>query len=104
MIKIKKDINLNRLTELGFEEVDFENPETKFHYANFWGDNDYNFENTYAYSLGYSRRGQSYYLLVDKTTRELMIYGTKPDGDPGRVHINNIFIRLYTEGFLEEAK
>ena len=90
-MKIKPNVNLNILVNLGFEEVV---GETKKEYKNYYGDFDYNFENKYAFNLGHSRRGQFYYLLVDKDSREVYIYSTKPDGDGGELLLNNIFFKL----------
>ncbi len=61
----------NKLIELGFEKinkeeyVDYDDPTLSYY--------------EYSYRLANGRRGQRYYILIDKEKR-ILIYATKPDG------------------------
>lgn len=55
----------------------------------------------YIYHLGHSRRGQNYYIIVDKT-RYLTIFASEADGEGSNLLIDmDVFIKLYKGGFVE---
>ena len=85
--KLKENVDFSELLELGFVET----VESDAAYQNYWGEFDTNFINKYAFELGHSRRGQFYYILVDKGSREISIYSTKPDGDGGELYLDSVY-------------
>ena len=86
-MKLKENIDFSELLELGFVET----VESDAAYQNYWGEFDANFINKYAFELGHSRRGQFYYILIDKKSREISIYSTKPDGDGGQLYLDSVY-------------
>lgn len=98
-MRIKANVDLNELIKLGFENpIDYPDE-----YKNDWGDHDYTFDDKLVFYLESSRRGQSYYLLVDVNTRNLSLYATKPDGDGGAIDFSsNIILKLHSLGYIEE--
>jgi len=89
-MKLKENVDFSELIKLGFLETN----ESDNTYENYWGEFDINFTNKYAFELGHSRRGQFYYLLVDKESREISIYSTKPDGDGGELYLSSAYDML----------
>ena len=87
------------------EQFGFENDETSNNVPlDFWGDEkDYHFENTYFKCVAIGRRGQWYYLLVDKETRILSIYSTKPDGSGTNGELDNTLFDMTKYGFVEKV-
>lgn len=101
MLKIKNDVNLKELEKFGFEDSKNSNNVP----LEYWGDDkDYHFDNTYFIFFAPGRRGQDYYLLVDKKTRILRIYSTKPDGDGTYGELDNTLFDLIQAGLVEKVK
>ena len=71
MLKIKDNVDLKELEKFDFFY--------KFPYDTDYSD-DYEFDNKMIYEIGHSRRGQFYFILVDKTSLEISVYATEPDG------------------------
>lgn len=87
-MKIKEHIELSKLLDFGFEE------KVEYH-------DDWEFENKYSYELGHSRRGQFYFLTVDKETRTIKVFATKPDGDGTDIELGGILLDLFKAGMIE---
>lgn len=64
-------------------------------------DDTYPYLNSFSYNLGSSRRGQSYYLIIQGKSGNVQLLATKADGDGKEILLDNIFIRLINEGFIE---
>ena len=77
----------SKLLELGFDKINKEYELTK-------DDNTLAYYD-YSFYLADGRRGQQYYILIDKEKR-VLIYATKPDGSgcPGEVSIKSIEILM----------
>jgi hypothetical protein len=58
------------------------------------------YEGQYVYDLGLSRRGQHYYVLIQKDL-QVAILASKPDGDGTHIEVGDIFQKLISEGFIE---
>ena len=55
-----------------------------------------------SYRLGHARRGQFYYLTINKDgSREIMIYATKPDGDGTHIKIGDMILKMINLGMIE---
>lgn len=91
-MKVKEELNLEVLLDYGFTKVNKEEENENEQYA--ISSYDYKFE------IGYSRRGQFYYLLVGENTRDLIIYATEPDGNGGSVMCPDILIKLFYDGIV----
>lgn len=62
-------------------------------------DDLYFFANDFlVYEIGHSRRGQHYYIICEKSTLELSVIASKPDGDGGAIAIPDILIDLIKNG------
>ena len=87
------------------EQFGFENDETSNNVpSDFWDDEkDYHFENRYFKCVAPGRRGQDYYLLVNKETRILSIYSTKPDGSGTSGKLDNTLFDMTKYGFIEKV-
>ena len=97
-MKLKDDFNLDLLvSQYGFEEQDEETKESHMKNDDYYlGDVDY------VLYLGDSRRGQQYYVLVDKQTKEVDLYATKPDGSPGTITFPQILVRMAQDNIFEQ--
>ena len=93
-MKIKQEFlpDSSQLFDLGFSYQE----ESK------WDDLDWELDGVLSYSLGHSRRGQFYYITIQKDTRELMIYATEPDGRGTHIEVGNILLKLINLGMIEE--
>lgn len=58
-------------------------------------------DHSHYYEIGHSRRGQRYFLLVSKDTRELFIYASRPDGSGCEVLFPDIVKELMWGGIIE---
>ena len=63
-------------------------------------DKFYFYEGCYFYNLGHARRGQHYYVLIQKDL-QVAILASKPDGDGTHIKVGDIFQKLISEGFIE---
>ena len=93
-MKIKKDFDLSKLLDFGFKVIDKEYEEECEHYE--MSEYDYKFD------LGYARRGQNYWLLVNANSRNMSIIATKPDGDGCGIPVKDIFIVLIENDVVEK--
>lgn len=94
-MKIKLDFELEKLVDYGFEVVDKELEERNENYDVCYSD--------YKFNLGYARRGQYYWLLVDAGNRCLSIVATQPEGSGCSININDIFFKLIEDGVVERS-
>lgn len=94
MLKIKDNVDLKELEKFGF----FSNFEYETDYSE-----DYEFENQMIYEMGHSRRGQFYFILVDKSTLVLSIYATKPDGSGSNIAMSDVIFDLIQAGLVEKV-
>lgn len=91
MLKIKADFPLEKLIDYGFEDSETSNNVP----LEYWSDDkDYHFDNTYFIFIASGRRGQDYYLLIDKKSKILSIYATTPDGDGTCGEISDVIYDL----------
>jgi len=60
----------------------------------------YGCEGKYVYDLGLSRRGQHYYVLIQKDL-QVAVFASKADGDGTHIEVGDIFQKLISEGFIE---
>ena len=85
------------LLELGFKKVDA--------YEYFWGDTfDDKEGDDYVREIGRGRRGQNYYLIINK---DIEIYATKPDGSGCPTDASTLIELLLTmkeKGIIEQIK
>lgn len=93
MLKIKDNVDLKELEKFGF----FSDFEYETDYSE-----DYEFENQMIYEMGYSRRGQFYYILVDKSSLIISVYATKPDGSGSNVAMSSVIFDLIQAGLVEK--
>ena len=101
MLKIIDSVNLKELENFGFEDSKISNSVP----LEYWDDDkDYHFDNTYFIFIASGRRGQDYYLLVDKESRILKIYSTKPDGDGTYGELDDALYDLIKDGLVEKVK
>ena len=71
------------------------------HYVLFKNRDDFTFDFCkYVCNIGDSRRGQSYYLLVDDN-RNLSIYASEPDGSGGSVKLNDVLLKMFKNNLFE---
>ena len=89
-MKVKEELNLEVLLNYGFTKIDKEEEIENEEYT--ISSYDYKFE------IGHARRGQFYYLLVDKKTRDIIIHATEPDGSGGSVMCPDVLIKLSIDG------
>ena len=96
-MKLKDDFDLDLLvTQYGFEQQD---EETKQNHIED-GDCCLGLAD-YVLDLGRSRRGQYYNILVDKQTKGVSLYATKPDGSPGSIGFPQILVRMAQDNIFE---
>ena len=100
MLKIKDNVDLKELEKFGFEDSKT-SQNVPYEY---WGyDKDYHFDNTHFVFIASGRRGQDYYLLVNKETRKLVIYATRPDGDGTSGDLENAIYDLIKADLVEKV-
>lgn len=85
-MKVKENLSIDILLDYGFEKINKEIEEQNDEYT--LSSFDYKFE------IGHARRGQFYYLLVNESTRNIMIYASEPDGMGGIIGCPDILIKL----------
>ena len=95
MLKLKDNVDLKEL-----EKFDFLH---QFPYTTDFSD-DYEFDNKMFYQIGHSRRGQFYYILVDKTSLEISVYATRPDGSGTSIGVGSILFDLIQAGLVEKVE
>ena len=72
------------------------------HYvAEDYDDGLYYYESSWVFEIGHSRRGQSYYVIINKNTNEVQILATEPDGSGGIINAGDIFKTLIAGGFID---
>lgn len=103
MLKIRDDVDLKELEKFGFDDVDANLAKEEL-YTSCYGDYDYEFNNTYSRYITAGRRGQKYYILVDKNTRYIYMYATKPDGDGCKGKLDSTIINLFQAGLIEKVE
>ena len=101
MLKIKDNVDLKELEKYGFEDSEISNIVP----LEYWSeDKDYHFDNTYFIFIASGRRGQDYYLLIDKKSKILSIYATKPDGDGTCGEISDVIYDLIKADLVEKVE
>jgi hypothetical protein len=93
-----------RLPELvnhGFTLITDEYLKTQYlkAYGSFVDNELWHYRGSYVYNLGYSRRGQCYYILASDLGIEIL--ATEPDGDGAGVILDNVFIELFNANLIE---
>lgn len=91
-MKIKDELPIEILLQYGFTKVDKQGEERNDQYTIAAYD--------YQLYLGFSRRGQYYVLLVNESTRRLMVYATEPDGSGAEVQMPDVLIKMVVDGVL----
>lgn len=99
-MKIKANVQLDLLKKYGFEESGKYNDYRENPFEE--GQLSFLDKDLYLYflTLGYSRRGQYYYLLISKD-RTLCVVASKPDGDGGAIPLYSSLIKMVNDGILE---
>lgn len=82
------------LTPYGFERLD----EVWKKSQGFWEGDVLWYYHGWVYTLGHSRRGQFYYLIVDNG--ELLVYASDPDGSGASVELGDVLFKLYRDGLV----
>lgn len=92
-------IDYSILEKYGIEKYD-----SKKHYL-FDGDEMECAVNGFDYflNLGYSRRGQSYWLFINTNTKSVELYANEPDGSGCGVSLPNVFVSLIKDKILVEG-
>ena len=103
MLKIKDDVDLKELEKYGFDDVDT-NEEREEEYTTFYGEFDNEFKNTYAKWECWGRRGQQYYILINKKNRIIYVYATRPDRDGCKGQLENTLYDLIQAGLVEKKE
>ena len=81
--------------------VKLENEFEKSHYVAYDDyDGLYYYEGCWVFEIGHSRRGQSYYVIINKNTNEVQLLATEPDGSGGIINAGDIFKVLIENGFI----
>jgi hypothetical protein len=60
----------------------------------------YYHDGCWVFEIGHSRRGQRYYVIIDKDTNEVQLLATEPDGCGGIINAGDIFKTLIENGFI----
>lgn len=131
-MKLKQDINLETLMSYGFFELfkeenlpskitewrnDFTDEEIDEFSNLYLKDEEYRqkyfvisdshtlyyYENVLVYNIGHSRRGQFYYLILDKTSLQLSILASKADGEGSSISLPDVILKLYKNGLIDES-
>ncbi len=92
-MRIREDLDLAMLEKYGFEKIDKEE-------VSEYDEWDCLKKYDYMYDIGYSRRCQSYYLLVRESGREVKIYASRPDGSGCEIGCTDVLIDLITDGII----
>ena len=98
MLKIKDNVDIKELEKYGFEDSEIS---TLFP-LEYWSVD--HFDNTYFIFIASGRRGQDYYLLIDKKSKILSIYATKPDGDGTCGEISDVIYDLIKADLVEKVE
>ena len=98
MLKIKDNVDLKELEKYGFEDSEISNI-VPLEYCS-----EDHFDNTYFIFIASGRRGQNYYLLIDKKSKILSIYATKPDGDGTCGEISDVIYDLIKADLVEKVE
>ena len=93
-MKLKAEITRKQLSELGFYKPDLDGLPEDFYN---WFDEIC----SYIYKIGDGRRGQTYYLGIERETLKLLIYASESDGDGCHTEVGDIFIKLIQNNFIE---
>lgn len=89
-MKIKDNIDISVLEKYGFSSPGKENGDDWRMLSRF----------KYIFSIGHSRRGQFYYILVDQE-RYLNIYASPPDGSGDTVKFPDVILQLIRDNIIE---
>lgn len=100
-MRVKDDFNLEDLIIYGFEDGDDET--TPLPFSTLLIGDDPEFEGMYFVEVAGGRRGQDYYLLVDKDTRYISIYATHPDGQGASGFLDDTIIDMLNDGIIERG-
>jgi hypothetical protein len=94
---ITKDMSDDEVRQI----IKLENEFQKSHYVAYDDyDGLYYHEGCWVFEIGHSRRGQSYYVIINKDTNEVQILATEPDGSGGIINAGDIFKVLIENGFI----
>ena len=74
--------------------------QSSYYVAEDYDDGLYYYEGCWVFEIGHSRRGQSYYVIINKDTNEVQILATEPDGSGGIINAGDIFKTLIAGGFI----
>ena len=105
-VALERNSPMSSLTdEMSDDEVQqilkLDNEFQKSHYvAEDDDDRLYYYESCWVFEIGHSRRGQSYYVIINKDTNEVQILATEPDGSGGIINAGDIFKTLIAGGFI----
>ncbi len=91
-MKLKDSVTKEQLEELGF----YLYQENEYEYY-------YSMENKMIYEIGHSRRGQFYYLIVNKSNC-IEVFATEPDGSGGSIELANTLLKMFKLGYIEESE
>lgn len=94
MLKIKDSVDLKELEKFGFF--------SSFEYETDYSE-DFEFENTMIYEMGHSRRGQFYFILIDKSSLVMSVYATEPDGSGSDIAMSDVIFDLIQAGLVEKS-
>ena len=61
----------------------------------------YYHEGCWVFEIGHSRRGQWYFVIINKDTNEVQLLATEPDGSGGIINAGDIFKTLIAGGFID---
>lgn len=100
MLKIKDNVDLKELEKYGFEDSETSNNVP----VDSWGEEIYSFRNKYFKPIGDGRRGQEYYLFINKNTKILAIYATEPDGNGTCIELSDVIYDLIKADLVEKVE
>ena len=79
--------------------------DNEFQSSYYVAENDYDglyyYDECWVFEIGHSRRGQSYYVIINKDTNEVQLLATEPDGSGGIINAGDIFKVLIAGGFID---
>lgn len=93
MLKIRENVDLKELEKFGFF--------SDFEYQTSYSE-DFEFENQVIYEMGHSRRGQFYFILIDKSSLVMSVYATEPDGSGSNIAMSDVIFDLIQAGLVEK--
>jgi len=109
-MRVSKKNELSELIKYGFKKIlkepniDDYNTDIQEEEYQYYGDcHDYERQDDmfdyyeYALNVGHARRGQSYYILIDKN-RIVHIWASKPDGDGSSIQMPDALVKLINDG------